>query len=99
MRLRLGVGAALLTGGLAAIACGGQPAVATSAPAQTSNSAVSRVPGRITSAAAGTDWTQFDYDAQRSGAGPARTGIRAGHLRLLRLRIARVDGVVDSSPV
>ncbi|MGH2856979.1 MAG: PQQ-binding-like beta-propeller repeat protein, partial [Solirubrobacteraceae bacterium] len=45
------------------------------------------------------DWTQFDYDYKLSGVGPAQTGIRAGNLGLLRLRIARVDGVVDSSPV
>ncbi|MGH2928729.1 MAG: PQQ-binding-like beta-propeller repeat protein, partial [Solirubrobacteraceae bacterium] len=45
------------------------------------------------------DWTQFDYDARRSGAGPAQTGITAGNLGRLRLRSVRVDGVVDSSAV
>jgi hypothetical protein len=47
----------------------------------------------------GGDWTTFDFDALRSGIGPADTGITARNLRLLRRRTLRVDGTVDSSPV
>jgi hypothetical protein len=45
------------------------------------------------------DWTQFGYDAQRSGAGPANTGITAPNLGRLRVRTVRLAGTVDSAPV
>ncbi len=47
----------------------------------------------------GGDWTRFDYDAQRSGAGPASTGISAGNLGSLSPRVVKLDGTVDSSPI
>ena len=49
--------------------------------------------------AGGTDWSRFGFDAARSDAGPAATGITAGNVaRLARLQV-RLDGTVDSSPI
>ncbi len=45
------------------------------------------------------DWLRFNYDAQRSGVGPANTGITAKNLHNLRRRTVRLDGTVDSSPI
>ncbi|MHB1837197.1 MAG: outer membrane protein assembly factor BamB family protein [Solirubrobacteraceae bacterium] len=53
----------------------------------------------VAAAIAGGDWPLFDYNAQRSGDGPVRTGIDAGNVGRLRLATVRVDGVVDSSAV
>ena len=43
------------------------------------------------------DWLRFDYDAQRSGVGPAATGITARNLHSLRLRQCSCRGTVDAS--
>jgi outer membrane protein assembly factor BamB len=77
-------------------ACGGSAVggafAGTAAPAPRFSAApASRIPDG--------DWTRFDYDAQRSGVGPAQTGITAGNLRSLRARIVRLDGTVDSSAI
>ncbi|MFL5830366.1 MAG: PQQ-binding-like beta-propeller repeat protein [Solirubrobacteraceae bacterium] len=45
------------------------------------------------------DWTRFDYNAERSGVGPASTGITTRNLNSLRLRRIQLDGTVDSSPI
>jgi outer membrane protein assembly factor BamB len=45
------------------------------------------------------DWTQFNYDAQRSGVGPSNTGITTGNLGALRLRTVRLEGTVDAAAV
>ncbi|MGB0096887.1 MAG: PQQ-binding-like beta-propeller repeat protein [Solirubrobacteraceae bacterium] len=45
------------------------------------------------------DWTTFDYNSQRSGVGPAETGITAGDLGRLRRRVVQLDGTVDSSAI
>jgi hypothetical protein len=45
------------------------------------------------------DWLQFNFDAQRSGVGPAATGITAGNVRGLQLRRVHLDGVADSSAI
>jgi PQQ-like domain len=45
------------------------------------------------------DWTRFDYDAQRSGVGPAGTGLGTHNVGALRLRTVRLPGTVDSSPI
>ena len=45
------------------------------------------------------DWTQFDYNAQRTGVGPADTGITAANVRRLRRQQVHLDGTVDSSPI
>jgi outer membrane protein assembly factor BamB len=53
------------------------------------------VPSPVT----GGDWRQFGYDAQRSGAGPADTGITAANLGRLRRRTVALPGTVDSAAV
>jgi outer membrane protein assembly factor BamB len=45
------------------------------------------------------DWLRFDYDAQRSGVGPAATGITAHNLHSLRLRAVKLPGTVDASAI
>jgi outer membrane protein assembly factor BamB len=45
------------------------------------------------------DWPQFDYDAQRSGVGPASTGITAANLGALKLRTVALPGIADSSAI
>jgi outer membrane protein assembly factor BamB len=45
------------------------------------------------------DWTQFGYNAQRSGVGPADTGITAATLGRLQTRVIQLPGTVDSAPV
>jgi outer membrane protein assembly factor BamB len=45
------------------------------------------------------DWTTFDYDASRSGAGPVQTGITAANARGLGRRVVHIDGVADSAPI
>lgn len=58
-----------------------------------------------TALAAGTpavpsgDWTTFDYNAQRSGVGPADTGITPADLHSLRRIAVRIPGTVDSAAV
>jgi outer membrane protein assembly factor BamB len=45
------------------------------------------------------DWLRFDFNAQRSGVGPASTGINSHNLGRLKLQKVRVDGTVDSSAI
>ncbi len=45
------------------------------------------------------DWMTFDYNVQRSGAGPVDTGITAANLKDLRTRSVEVPGTVDSAAV
>lgn len=45
------------------------------------------------------DWPTFDYNAQRTGTGPAVTGITRADLGALRTRVVHLDGTVDSSPI
>jgi outer membrane protein assembly factor BamB len=52
-----------------------------------------------TSRAPGADWPTFDYDAARSGVGPARTGIAAGNLGELGVRVVHLGGTVDAAPI
>ena len=81
--------------------CGGHAATtssrsttsSTSPPATTA--AGSHSPGAIPDG----DWTRFDYGPQRSGVGPARTGITSANVSALRRRVVRIDGVADSSPI
>ncbi len=61
--------------------------------------ASSRAAPAVVSPAPDGDWTTFDYDAQRTGDGPAATGIDASNLRSLRLRVLHLDGTVDSSAI
>jgi outer membrane protein assembly factor BamB len=46
----------------------------------------------------GGDWRQFDYNARRSGVGPADTGITAANLGELQTRTVELPGTVDSAP-
>ena len=45
------------------------------------------------------DWTTFNFNAQRSGVGPAATGITARNLDKLTVRRVQLDGTVDSSAI
>ncbi len=76
--------------------CGGSGGTAGAAPG-------TGTPGLGVGAAAGPipagDWTRFDFDAARSGVGPAQTGITARNLRNLQQRRVQLDGTVDSSPI
>ncbi len=49
--------------------------------------------------APGADWPTFDFNAQRSGVGPTRTGITASNLGQLQLRVVTIDGIADSSAI
>jgi hypothetical protein len=48
---------------------------------------------------AGVDWPQFNFDAQRSGVGPAAVGLGPHNVGALRLRKVRLPGTVDSSAI
>ena len=76
------------------VACGGHGAGASSA-AISSHAASDVRPAAVTP----SDWLDFDYDPQRSGVGPTRTGIDAGNLESLRLRRVTIDGIADSSAI
>ncbi len=100
MKQRAGKAAVLAACAFGIAACGGQaassarsaaPAGGTSAPANASTAAVTPVHGG--------DWTRFDYDAARSGVGPADTGISAGNVNRLVTRVVHIDGVADSSAI
>ncbi|WP_249009267.1 PQQ-binding-like beta-propeller repeat protein [Conexibacter sp. DBS9H8] len=45
------------------------------------------------------NWPTFDFNAQRSGVGPADTGITAGDLGRLRRITVHLDGTVDASVI
>jgi outer membrane protein assembly factor BamB len=45
------------------------------------------------------DWTRFNYDAQRSGVGPAATGITARNIGSLTPRVVSLNGTADSAPI
>ncbi len=47
----------------------------------------------------GVDWSQFNFDAQRSGVGPSATGLNARNVGALRLRKGRLPGTVDASAI
>jgi hypothetical protein len=73
------------------VACGGHAAGADAGNTE----AVKAVPASVP----GGDWTRFGYDAQRSGVGPADTGITSGDLGSLQTRVVHLDGTVDSAPI
>jgi PQQ-like domain len=79
------------------VACGGHTAgAATHAAAPTATAAPTAA--ALASVPSG-DWTRFDFDAQRSGVGPADTGINRGDLGSLQTRALRISGVADSSAI
>ncbi len=80
--------------------CGGSgPAIVNPGPDSSSEylstSTASAARSRIPEA----DWLRFDYNAQRSGVGPAATGITAGNVKRLRMRTVRLPGTVDASAI
>jgi outer membrane protein assembly factor BamB len=46
-----------------------------------------------------SDWLRFNFNAERSGVGPATTGITARDVRALQLRTVSLPGTVDSSAI
>jgi hypothetical protein len=87
------IGGTLVLAAVTVAACGGsstdaQPASSAGVP----TIAATRPPDN-------GDWTRFDYDPQRSGVGPADTGITATSVRSLRQKRLTIDGTVDSSPI
>src|SRR5947209_114472 len=83
---------AALTSGV--VACGGHAASATPGTGSAANST------RVASLEVPSgDWLRFDYDAQRSGAGPDNTGINVGDVSSLQTRVVDLSGVADSSAV
>ncbi len=76
---------------------GGGPAVV--GQGADSSSDYSSVPTARVARAPEADWLRFDYDARRSGVGPAATGITARNVEHLRLRTVRLPGTVDSSAI
>jgi outer membrane protein assembly factor BamB len=105
----------LLGAGVIAAACGNSAAgVPTSGPKTitptitvTGKSSTAAAVGRSATTVATTagsgvpqvDWPTFDFNAQRSGVGPANTGITAKNLHKLRRQVVRLDGTVDSAPI
>ncbi len=93
--------AALLGTMLALVACGsgGTSASATGA----TGGADAGTPAAQAVAAGsvpGADWPTFGFDAQRSGVGPAHTGITMANVgRLGQPRVVHINGTVDSAPV
>ncbi|MGO9792369.1 MAG: PQQ-binding-like beta-propeller repeat protein [Solirubrobacteraceae bacterium] len=97
----------------ALVACGGQAtgdatrasvsATGTASGARTVagpvNAGVPKAASSTAAAAVSGDWTTFDYNAQRSGVGPADSGITAANLHLLKRRTVALDGTVDSSAI
>jgi hypothetical protein len=52
-----------------------------------------------TTGAAAVNWPTFDFDAQRTGIGPADTGITAANVGKLKRQTLTIPGTVDSSPI
>jgi hypothetical protein len=102
---RIRAAVALLCGALVLAACGvhgalrsaaAGPVVPVNAPQPAGAArAAAATPAPIPSG----DWSQFNYTAQRSGSGPADTGITPANLSTLRLRAVHLDGTVDSSAI
>ncbi len=87
------------------VACGGHAKGASTSPSTTSGATTttaSTSPGPAPAAATAAvrgDWLRFDFNAQRSGVGPASTGITSHNLGQLRLQKVAVNGTVDSSAI
>lgn len=84
------VAAALLIAG-----CGGSHAGATVSPT------TGGAPASAVSSASvpGADWPNFDFNPERTGVGPAATGIDAGNVGHLELRQVRIHGIADSAAI
>lgn len=90
----------LVLSSLALGACGAPPAAEVQTPARFSGgeSVQSNPPARD-SVTAGHDWTRFGWDASRSSAATAPTGITAGNVAALRRQQVVLDGTVDASAI
>jgi outer membrane protein assembly factor BamB len=90
----------LIACALAIVACGGH---AVGAPNAAGTSRIVRSsptgPARVAVTPPSGDWPEFDYNAQRTGSGPAVTGITAANLGRLSLRRVQIDGIADSSAI
>lgn len=53
----------------------------------------------LTARVPGGDWPTFDANAQRSGVGPAATGITPRTVHALHLRVVHIDGTVDAAAI
>jgi hypothetical protein len=91
MRFRPTLRGAAVVCAVALAACGG----GSSADPSTADAPAARVAGPVP----GGDWLRFNFDAQRSGVGPADTGITGANVRTLQQRRVHLDGTVDSSPI
>ncbi|MDQ6607724.1 MAG: PQQ-binding-like beta-propeller repeat protein [Actinomycetota bacterium] len=97
MRTRAKAWATLLACTIALVACGGH---ATGESGSGGKAAYSSGAGAVAARSIPSgDWSQFNYTAQRGGAGPPNTGITPGDLRLLQRRTVRLDGTVDSTAI
>ena len=81
--------------GAVLVACGGRFAGAGTAGPGASGMSVAATAAAVPPG----DWMEFGHDPQRSGVGPADTGIDAGNLGTLQTRVVRLSGVADSSAV
>jgi hypothetical protein len=90
---------------IALVACAGHAASGTTRAASPSASpATATQSATATATATGAldgdgDWTRFDYNARRSGVGPAFTGITAANVGRLQRRVVHINGVADSSAI
>ncbi|HEY1509373.1 MAG TPA: PQQ-binding-like beta-propeller repeat protein [Solirubrobacteraceae bacterium] len=85
------------------VACGGHAVGRSHSKSNSSSTAASSTSPaparRASTAAVKGDWLRFDFNAQRSGVGPASTGITSHNLGQLRLQKVSVNGTVDSSAI
>lgn len=97
------VGGLLLACALTLSACAGGAATgAGGGHGQAANSRAATTPSAVSSRsrpAGGADWPTFDYNSQRTGVGPAQTGITARNLGQLSLRTVTLNGIADSSAI
>jgi outer membrane protein assembly factor BamB len=84
--------------GACAIALAGCGTVHAKVPTAAGAAALTSAP-TTAAAAPGGDWTEFGYNAERTDAGPADTGITAQNLGTLKARVVHIPGTVDSSPI
>lgn len=73
--------------------------VASAAGRLSAGGGAGRSGGAVSARVPGADWTRFGYDAERSGVGPAVTGITARNVGSLLARTVPLDGTVDSAPL
>jgi hypothetical protein len=82
------------------VACGGHAVGASTSRSTTSTTPTTSGPApTVAPADVNGDWLRFDFNAQRSGVGPANTGITSHNVGQLTLRKVRVNGTVDSSAI